>query len=112
MCQISNIEYPGSKLPKITLGGYSIFILKDEDLIIQKLEEVLKNERVNHYIVDKSYVYVEWVSNITSQRVMDNVKKLSKRCSKSCESSPNSGNVMVWSEEDRKYLNCGPVKKY
>lgn len=110
-------EYPGSKLPKVKLGGYGQFVLKDGVDGLVKLETCLHNRCVTHYTFVSegrsgrgTVVFVEWIDQ-RSNDVFDDVQELSALWSKSSESRPE-GTVMVWSEADKKYLSCGPVDEY
>lgn len=78
------------------------------------METILSENWVNHYVIDKedcNDVYVEWIDK-SSQHVMDELREsISGRWTESCSCVPY-GNVMVWSKEDKAYLNCGPTEKY
>lgn len=112
-------QYPGDKLPKVRLGGYGIYYLKEEHQYNRdKFEKVLEEHWVNHYIVNENSryneteVYVEWIDK-RSQPVFDEVRKLCSSWARSCESEPpKEGEVYVWSNQDKKYLLCGTVEEY
>jgi hypothetical protein len=110
-CKLYHKKYPGSKLPKIKFGGYGTFMLKKEDDILEQVEKCLAENHVSHYtITHESEIFVEWVDK-SSQPLFDKMQDLSESYAMSCESEPE-GRVMVWSDEDKKYLDCGPVTEY
>lgn len=119
------ITYPGDKLEKIQLTTYCTFILDtkdvDSDQQMKNIENILSDNWVNHYTFTSKcnngnngnntiQVYVAW-SGQSSLQVMKELRTISASWAKSTGCEP-AGNVMVWSKEDKKYLNCGPVHKY